>query len=148
MNLSISITLSGWWRRAFGQVTPEPLGPPRNLRGTADSAGVVWNWDAPTSWGPGGRRTPTAYQYRTRIGSLTALSAWSGATVNNTGTITLAWVNTGAGQEANERQQISVRSRSADGTNSAWVDSPIITEPAAAPVQGRAYSDGYSNAYA
>ena len=147
MNISISITLSGWWRRAFGNVVPEPLGPPRNVRGVADSAGVVWRWDAPTSWGPGGRRVPTAYQYRRRIGSLTRLSAWTGAAVNDSGTVTLAWTSTGAGQEGNERQQISVRSRSADGSNSAWVESAIVTEPAAAPV-GRAYSSGYSSAYA
>ena len=127
----IAITIFGIARGFVGSVQSEPLGVPRNIRGQVSASGVVWTWDAPTSWGAGGRRTPTAYRYQTRIGSLQTLSAWTGAAVNDSGTVTIAWVNTGSGNEGNERMQIRVQARSADGSDSVYVASAIVTEPAA-----------------
>ena len=123
--VGIGISINWWVRRAFGMITPEPLGSPRNLAYSEDATAVTFTWDPPTSFGQAGPSATNRFGYRIRTGIMGGtLSPWTGVARLNVGTVAINWTSS----TQIEIIQIEVFAYDGNDVQSAGTRSPVLTE--------------------
>ena len=129
MFIGISVNIYGLFRRFVGNITPEPLGPPRLLTyledTTAPDGGVSFSWQPPTSFGQAGPSATNRFGYQVRVGMVGGtLSPWTGTARLNTNTVRIAWTQA----SMPEMMEFRVAAFDANGVASAWLTSPVLRE--------------------
>ena len=130
--IGVGITILDWGRRAFGMVTPEPLGPPRMLTyledTTAPDGGVTFTWQPPSSFGQAGPHATARYGYQVRVGAVGGtLMPWSmapGVARLNTNTVRIGWAQAGTA----ELMEFRVFAYDANDVQSPELLSPVLRE--------------------
>ena len=124
-------------------IAAPPLGAPRGLSASQDASGFTIRWQPPASFGSAGAAA-MPYGYRFRIagrGQQIGQRPWSGIRRQAGLTRTESWVTS---TDRDEVVQFQVRAYDADGNFGDWASLTFAEMQAG----GRAYSSGYSNAYA